>query len=99
MKSAEKLNETLTSFDCSQLKKVQNYREVGYGKRKFKKAKDQLASSFSDVIPGLDDLIISSDCDVYMREVKENLTSALQGKKSHTNEKGGYTTEFLFGIW
>ena len=81
MKSAEKLNETLTSFDCSQLKKVQNDREVGYGKRKFKKAKDQLASSFSDVIPGLDDLTISSDCDVYIREVKEKLDKCIAREK------------------
>ena len=56
MKSAEKLNETLTSIDCSPLKKIQKDREVGNGKRKFKEAKDQLASSFRDVIPGLDDL-------------------------------------------
>ena len=58
VKNAEKLNETLTSIDCSPLKKVQKDREVGYRKKKFKEAKDQLASSFSDVIPGLDDLTI-----------------------------------------
>ena len=73
MKSAEKLNETLTSIDCSPLKKVQKDREVGYGKRKFKEVKDQLASSFSDVIPGLNNLTISNDCDVLMRQVKEKL--------------------------
>ena len=58
VKSAEKLNEALTSIDCSPLKKVQKDREVGYRKKKFKEAKDQLASSFSDVIPDLDDLTI-----------------------------------------
>ena len=79
--SAEKLNETLTSIDCSPLKKVQKDREVGYGKRKFKDAKDHLASSFSGVIPGLDDPTICNDCDVLMRQVKENLISAIQGKK------------------
>ena len=73
MKNAEKLNETLTSIDCSPLKKVQKDREVGYGKRKFKEVKDQLASSFSDVIPGLNNLTISNDCDVLMRQVKEKL--------------------------
>ena len=81
MKSAEKLNETLTSIDCSPLKKVQKDREVGYGKRKFKEAKDQLASSFSDVIPGLDNLTICNDCDVLMRQVKEKLD------KCHTREE------------
>ena len=44
-----------------------------YGKRKFKEAKDQLASSFSDFIPGLDDFIICNDCDVLMIQVKEKL--------------------------
>ena len=73
VKNAEKLNETLTSIDCSPLKKVHKDREVGYGKRKFKEAKDQLASSFSDVIPGLNNLTISNDCDVLMRQVKEKL--------------------------
>ena len=73
MKNAEKLNETLTSIDCSPLKKVQKDREVGYGKRKFKEVKDQLASSFSDVIPDLNNLTISNDCDVLMRQVKEKL--------------------------
>ena len=38
MKSAEKLNETLTSFGFSRLKKVQKDREVGYRKKKFKGA-------------------------------------------------------------
>ena len=52
VKSAEILNETLRSIDCSPLKKVWKDREVGYGKRKFKEAKDQLAIFFSDVIPG-----------------------------------------------
>ena len=79
--SAEKLNETLTSTDCSPLKKVQKDREVGYGKRKFKEAKDHLASSFSSVIPGLDDPTICNDYDVLMRQVKENLISAIQRKK------------------
>ena len=73
VKNAEKLNETLTSTDCPPLKKVQRGREVGYGKRKFKEAKDQPASSFSDVIPGLDNLIICNDCDVLVRQVKEKL--------------------------
>ena len=44
-----------------------------YGKRKFKEAKDQLASSFSDFIPGLDDFIICNDYDVLMIQVKEKL--------------------------
>ena len=44
-----------------------------YGKRKFKEAKDQLASSFSDFIPGLDDFIICNDCEVLMIQVKEKL--------------------------
>ena len=43
--SAEKMNETLTSIDCSPLKKVWKDREVGYGKRKFEKVKDQLVNS------------------------------------------------------
>ena len=38
MKSAEKLNETLTSYDCSRLKKVQKDRKVIYEKRKLKEA-------------------------------------------------------------
>ena len=38
MKSAEKLNETFTSFDFSRPKKVPKDREVGYRKRKFKEA-------------------------------------------------------------
>ena len=50
-------------------------------KKKFQEAKDQLVTSFSDVIPGLDDLTISSDCDVHMTEVKEKLD------KCHTREK------------
>ena len=73
VKSPEKLNETLTSMDCSLLKRVQKDREVGYGKRKFKEATDQLASSFSDVISGLDDLTIFNDCDVLMRQMKEKI--------------------------
>ena len=67
MWSAEKLNETLTPIYCSPLKKVRKDSKVGYGKRKFKEAKDQLESSFSDVIPGLDNLTIYTDCDVLMR--------------------------------
>ena len=63
----------MTSSDCSPLKKVWKDREVGYGKRKFKEAKDQLESCFSDVIPGLDNLTICNDCDVLMRQVKEKL--------------------------
>ena len=81
VKSAEKLNETLTSFDCSRLKKVQKNRELGYGKRKFNEAKDQLVSSFSAVTPDLDYLTICSDCDVHMRQVKE------KHDKCHTREK------------
>ena len=81
MKSAEKLNETLRSTDCSPLKKIRKDKEVGYGKRKFTKAKDQLASSFCDVIPGLDNLTICNDCDVLMRKVKEKLD------KCHTREE------------
>ena len=73
MKSPEKLNERLKSMDCSPLKRVQKDREVGYGKRKFKEATDQLATSFSDVISGLDDLTIFNDCDVLMRQMKEKL--------------------------
>ena len=61
MKIAEKLNEVLTSINCSTLKRVQKDREVGYGKRKVKEGKDQLASFFSDVIPGLDDLTICNE--------------------------------------
>ena len=71
----------MISIDCSPLKKVQKDREVGYGKRKFKEAKDQLASSFSDVIPGLDYLTICNDCNVLMRQVKEKLD------KCHTREE------------
>ena len=81
VKSAKKLNETLRSTDCSPLKKIRKDKEVGYGKRKFTKAKDQLASSFSDVIPGLDNLTICNDCDVLMRQVKEKLD------KCHTREE------------
>ena len=81
MKSAEKLNETLRCIDCSPLKKVWKDREVGYGKRKFKERKDQLAISFSDVIPGLDNHTICNDCDVLMRQVKEKLD------KCHTREE------------
>ena len=81
VKSAEKWNKTLTSTDCSPLKKVWKAREVGYGKRQFKEAKDELASSFSDVIPGLHHLITGNDCDV-LRQVKEKLD------KCHTREKG-----------
>ena len=76
-----KLNETLTSIDCSPLKKVRKDREVGYGKRKFTEAKDQLARSFSDVIPGLDNLTICNDCNVLMQQVKEKLD------KCHTREE------------
>ena len=43
----------MTSSDCSPLKKVWKDREVGYGKRKFKEGKDQLARYFSDVIQAL----------------------------------------------
>ena len=71
----------MISIDCSPLKKVQKDREVGYGKRKFKEAKDQLASSFSDVIPGLDNLTICNNFDVLMRQVKEKLD------KCHTREE------------
>ena len=71
----------MRSIDCSPVKKVQKDRKVGYGKRKFKEAKDQLASSFSDVIPGLDNLTICNDCDVLMRQVKEKLD------KCHTREE------------
>ena len=81
MKSTEKLSETLTSMDCSPLKKIQNDRELGYGKRKFKEAKDQLLSFFSDMIPGFDDFTIGNDCDVLMRQVKEKLV------KCHTKEE------------
>ena len=81
MKSAEKLNKTLTSIDCSPLNKAQKDIEVGYGKRKFNEAKDQLASSFSDVIPGLDNLTICNNFDVLMRQVKEKLD------KCHTREE------------
>ena len=56
----------MISIDCSPLKKVQD-RELGYEKRKFKETKDQLACSFSDVIPGLDYLTICNDCNVLMR--------------------------------
>ena len=42
MKIAEKLNEVLTSVNCSTLKRVRKDREVGYGKRKVKEGKDQL---------------------------------------------------------
>ena len=73
MKSAEKLTETLTSINCSPPKKVQKDREVGYGEREFKEAKDQLASSFGDVISGLDNLTICNDCDVLIGQVKEKL--------------------------
>ena len=58
VKSAEKLNETLTSIDRPSLKKVRKDTEVGHGKRKFKEAKDQLACSLSDMIPSLDELTI-----------------------------------------
>ena len=51
-------------------KKSEKDREVGYGKRKFKEATDQQASSFSDIIPGFDDLTICNNCDVLMRQVK-----------------------------
>ena len=71
MRSAEKLNETFTSIDCLPTKKVWKDREVGYRKRKFNEAKDQLASTFSVLIPGPDDLTICNDCDVLMRQVKE----------------------------
>ena len=81
MKNAEKLNETLTSIDCSPLKKVQKHREVGYEKKKFKEAKVQLARSFSDVIPGLDNLTICNDCNVLLQQVKEKLD------KCHTREE------------
>ena len=81
VKSAEKLSETLTSMNCSPLKKIEKDRKVGYGKRKFKEPKDQLGSFFSDVIPGLDDLSICNDCDVLMRQVKEKLD------KCHTKEE------------
>ena len=80
-KSTQKLNETLTSIDCLPLKKVWKDRELGYGKRKFKEAKDQLASSFSDVMQGLDNLTIRNDCDVLIRQVKEKLD------KCHTREE------------
>ena len=73
MKSNEKLNEASTFIDCSPVKKIQRDRKVRYGKRKFKEAKDQLASSFSYVIPGRDDPTIYNDCDVFMRQVKKKL--------------------------
>ena len=81
VKNNEKLNETLTSLDCSPLKKAQKDREVGYGKRKSKKAKYQLGSSFSDVISGFDDLTICNYCDVVMRQAEEKLD------KCHTMEE------------
>ena len=76
-----KLNETLTPIDCSPLKKVRKDREVGYGKRNFTEAKDQLARSFSDVLPGLDNLTICNDCNILMWQVKEKLD------KCHTREE------------
>ena len=76
-----KLNETLTSIDCSPLKKVRKDREVGYGKRNFMEAKDQLARSFSGVLPGLDNLTICNDCNILMWQVKEKLD------KCHTREE------------
>ena len=76
-----KLNETLTSIDCSPLKKVRKDREVAYGKRNFTEAKDQLARSFSDVLPGLDNLTICNDCNILMWQVKEKLD------KCHTREE------------
>ena len=81
VKSAEKLSETLTSMNCSPLKKIEKDRKVGYGKRKFKEPKDQLGSFFSDMIPDLDDLTICNGCDVLMRQVKEKLD------KCHTKEE------------
>ena len=73
VKSAEKLNEILTSIDCLPLKNVPKDREVGCWEKKFKEVKDQLASSFSDVILGLDHLTICTDCDVLIRQMKEKL--------------------------
>ena len=58
VKSAEKLNETLTLIDCSPPIKAWKDREIGYRKIKFKEVKDKLVSSFRDVIPGFDDLEI-----------------------------------------
>ena len=99
MKSAEKLNETLTSFGFSRLKKVQKDREVWY-KKKVQRSKYQLASSFSDVIPGLDGLTIPSDCHAHMWEVKEKLNKCHTRKKiTHKWRKWGTPQNFCLAFY
>ena len=72
----EKLNNSLTGIDCSPIKKIRQERLESYAKRKYNDAKNKLAASFTDVLPGLEKLSVCDDCDHLMGELRLKFLSS-----------------------
>ena len=73
--SIETVDQSLTSLDCTPLKKVRSDRAIKYGKRKVSEASRQLAKSISDALeqPSLSSVDSCADCEQLMYQLKEKL--------------------------